>query len=730
MNMQVQDYTPNPEGPFPPLPDPLPPFPEPPLPFPFPQPFPQPFPPVIPQPPLWPPFQIRSLRCGCYLVNYKPNGSSLVTFDGTMRVECHGSGRTASGDLYQRPILWLPNPPRIPPFPPFPPFPPLPPIPILLPGPNPASGIPILSRNQYRYYLRVTQILEYFTFGNSFTLGFEMHRFTKASGPWSSGGTWANEGAFTAQMSWQAAPAGYPSGGDYLSGDVKNSSGTVVGKLTMGWVSSYLRKATIELDRVSQSEALLNNGAGETWTTIGNAIGWDLTVDESSTNITEPSGESWSDAECHAEMLASRDASNLDAEWRYHVLAVRRLDSTSRGIMYDAYGGDSNSIPREGCVVASHWTIPNTNSWGLVQGMRFGTATGPYFRTAVHETGHAMGLYHNTADLGFMNTTDVIANASLNPGSLAFPNNVQWSYNGEDAKRLRHMPDIYVRPGGVPFGTSYASTPISPTDMSLEVNGLELRVVPLLEAVPLGAPVRVNIELVNVSDQVLYGPSTLSMKSGLVKGSVAGPTGAVRTFQPILLCVEEVPLEPLEPGQSIHHSLTLLRGGQGALFAMPGPHRIQVVAHWDVGGIEATVVGEADVMVTSAVDDEHAEIALRVLTTPDTLLTLVFGGDHLEEGIETIQAAVENSVLKPHFAFIEAKRIGERFGKRKANLRAASQLIEDSTVMSHAEIKRAAEIVKAEGGDNAASKNIANVLKNKADAFDAGDEVKELVDSL
>jgi hypothetical protein len=576
----------------------------------------------------------------------------------------------------------------------------------------------------------VTQILEHFTFGNSFTLGFELHRFTKTSGGWSAGGTWTNEGAFTALMTWQAAPAGYPSGGDYLAGDVKNSSGTVVGRLTMGWVSQYLRKATFEMDRVAQSEALLNNGAGVNWQTIGNGIDWDITVDDSDGNIVEPSGESWSDAECHAEMLARRDASNLDIEWRYHVLAVRRLDSTARGIMYDAFGGDSNNIPREGCAIASHWTIPNSAEWGLVQGARFGTATGPYFRTAVHEAGHAMGLYHNTADLGFMNTTDVIASSSLTPGSLPFPNNIQWSYNAEDAKRLRHMPDIYVRPGGLPFGTSYASTPISPTDLSVDVVGLSLKVEPLLAAVPLGAPVRVKVELSNINDEPLLAPSTLSMQSGLVKGTVADPTGKIRTFQPILLCVEEFPLAPLAPGESIRHSITLLRGAQGALFPMPGPHRIQVEVHWDAGGMEAMITAEADVMVTPLVDEEHAEAALKVLTTPDALLTVVLGGDHLPEGIEAIQKALDSPVLRPHFAFIEAKRVAERFGKRKPNLKAAAELINEATVMSPAEIKRAVGLVKAAEADNASGKNIANTLKRKADTMDAADEVKELVESL
>jgi hypothetical protein len=53
-----------------------------------------------------------------------------------------------------------------------------------------------------------------------------------------------------------------------------------VGRLTMGWVSSYLRKATVEIDRVPQSESPLNNGGAVTWRTVGDGIGWDITVDE------------------------------------------------------------------------------------------------------------------------------------------------------------------------------------------------------------------------------------------------------------------------------------------------------------------------------------------------------------------------------------------------------------------------------------------------------------------
>jgi hypothetical protein len=215
-----------------------------------------------------------------------------------------------------------------------------------------------------------------------------------------------------------------------------------------------------------------------------------------------------------------------------------------------------------------------------------------------------------------------------------------------------------------------------------------------------------------------------------VKGFVADPAGALRSFSPLLLCVEDLPLTALQPGESIKHSITLLRGAQGALFPMPGPHQITVEVHWDSGGLVAVVVGTTDVMVTSVVDEGHAQAALKVLSTPDALLTLVLGGDHLEDGIAAIQAAMDDPTLRPHFAYVEAKRVGRRFDKRKANLRMAAQLLDESTVMSPAEIEKAVELVKAEGADTAPGKEITKTLKSKAGTMNVSEDIKSLVDSL
>jgi len=591
-----------------------------------------------------------------------------------LRVEAHSAGRTASGDLYQRRVILLP-------------FPPGPPHPILLPPPNPANGIPILSRSQYRFYLRVTQILENVTIGNSFQLGFEMWRFTAPN-------SWTLEGAFSAQMTWITAPSGYPSASDYLEGDVKNASGAVVGRLKIGWLSKYYRRVLVEIDTVSGSEQPLDNGAGIGWQQVFETLGWNVAIKLSDTNVAEPSGAGWSDAEMHAAMLARRDPISLDTEWRYHILAVKQIDSTPRGIMYDVGGTDSNNVPREGVGISTHWIIPDTPEWGLVRGQRFGAAKAPFFRTAVHELGHAMGLFHTTVDNGFMNTTDVIAASAttMNP----FPTNIKWNYAEVNLKQLRHYPDVFVRPGGTAFGTASTTTPpISPTDRIVEIPGLELRVAPLLGEVPIGAPVRVNISLVNQGQTVQRVPARLSLKTDFVRGWVSGPSDTVRSFSPVIRCIEDQPMTELQPGNEISDSLTLLRGAQGALFPSSGLYEVTVEVRWDVGPMEAVVRGSATVLVTSARNAEHAAAAHKVLATPDTHLVIVLGGDHLHEGINAIETALDDPVLRPHFAVIEAKRLAQRVGKRPPQLSKAAALLDQHTVMSGAELGKLAKLVKA-----------------------------------
>lgn len=134
-------------------------------------------------------------------------------------------------------------------------------------------------------------------------------------------------------------------------------------------------------------------------------------------------------------------------------------------------------------------------------------------------------------------------------------------------------------------------------------------------------------------------------------------------------------------------------------------------------------------MVTAAVDTVHADAALKVLTTPDTLLTLAFGGDHMQQGIEAIGAALTNDVLRPHFAYVEAKRTAMRFGKRKANLKAAADLIDETTVMSPAEFREAVRMVEGDA-KSAGAVAMAAKLKARIAGSDVGEDVKAMVRCL
>jgi hypothetical protein len=628
----------------------------------------------------------RFLRPGCHLLDFTrelpATGSMPIHHVGTLRVEATEQGVVASGDLYFHGVTGGRRD--------------------LLPeAPDPSAGVPVFARGRYRSYVRVTG-LDADVAGADVALAFELHHHDERSN------TWTAEGPLSVRLTRTRAPAGYPSPDDHLRGDVLDTAGEHAGSLTVGWVSPFLRRAVVEIDRVADCERPLANGAGLDWRGIFGHFGWDLTVLESDDDLVEPEGETWSVPDLHAAVCARRDSADLDSEWRFWLVCVRRIETEDRGLMFDDRAGDSNNIPREGAAIASHWTIPEDDTWGSVKGMRFGAATDPYFRTALHEIGHATGLYHSGGGTSIMRPTDAI-------GGSRFPQNVSWSHLSADRRRLRHLPDIWVRPGGLPFGDGFETVPGLPEAAIAELDGVRLDVSALQESVPIGAPVRVELRLRNTLTQAVPTPADLSLKGGQARGSVVGPSGEARSFRPLLRRMEPRPLEDLAPGDERTSSMTLLRGAEGALFAVPGPHTIRVLAEWVIDGMAVRATGLTTVMVLPALDAAHGDAALRVLRTPDVLLTLAIGGDHLTDGIGAVHTALGSAALRPHYAYVEAKRLATPSGRRAPDLVRAAELIEPVTVMSAGEVDKATRLLVAgahRGGPPPA--RVVGVLRAKA----------------
>ena len=176
--------------------------------------------------------------------------------------------------------------------------------------------------------------------------------------------------------------------------------------------------------------------------------------------------------------------------------------------------------------------------------------------------------------------------------------------------------------------------------------------------------------------------------------------------------------------------MTLMRGAEGSLFGLVGVHEVHVEVHWESDEMIAHVAGSGMVMVTGAVDASYASAAHKVLSTPDAHLVLAIGGDHLTDGMEAIQAALESPVLRPHIAVVEAKRLGRRFGKRKPNIKAATAMVDAATAMSGTELGSLEKIVTEDGGGTNAAKEMTKTLKSKARNLSLSDAAQKAVDEL
>jgi hypothetical protein len=223
-------------------------------------------------------------------------------------------------------------------------------------------------------------------------------------------------------------------------------------RLQMGWVSPSLRQAVIEIDCVPGTYAPMDNGAGLDWRGVFAACGWEVSAIASDHDLAKAGTDPvWTAADARAAMMARRDRHDLDAQWRYYAVIAPTIQAPGKAHGHMFHGR------REALFVGGHSLFPDEPHYGALRGRRLDSAP-EFFRTVVHEVGHAMGLDHNAQGFHFMRPTPTIAEGA--PAGQPFPANVQWSFDPDDLHHLRHAPDILVRPGGAALGTETAGAPV------------------------------------------------------------------------------------------------------------------------------------------------------------------------------------------------------------------------------------------------------------------------------
>lgn len=579
-----------------------------------------------------------NLKAGCYRITFQPSPSALVTYRGTMRVEASGSNKTISGDLYRfRNIV----PPSA--------------FTMSADGDTDDSGtdgdvhrlsaistaqlaelagagllsprplgIPIYARRLYYSYLKVTGISQTPAFAPTpcqLTLTAQEHVYTQPPAGSFNGSFPADPGTRTVRIVLEEkspAPAGFV--GPYFEGRLYQA-GVDKGVVTMGWVSNSFRRATLEIDTLTGAVAPLPVGA-EDFRSVFATAGWNLSVVSDQVNIPVPAGvnanDCWSSGNLHNLMAGVRNPStDLDKEWRLHLIVVPGRLGCGRGVMYDQI-----VVPREGVASFCNDGYPSTDTsnYGAAANQQQRNIPRAFLRSACHEVGHGFNQIHQEgeggADNSIMTTTPSVANVLGGPASGApgvFPTNINLAFNTHVRRHLIHWPDPVVRPGGHTFNSGHGGAAIPSADLQrFGADELDLRL-NLSGSVELGEPLQLQWTLTNTSAAPIAVPSDLGLGAQHATLSVTGPDGRSRPMPSFVICTDGVSIEPLAPDAALSAETRLFWSTNGFAFATPGKHRVELRVAWVQAGVAFGVEASADVWVgypQSTTDNDAAALLL------------------------------------------------------------------------------------------------------------------------
>lgn len=604
-----------------------------------------------------------NLREGCYRIAFVPKGT-IRAFYGTMRVDMAGGKTTISGDLYRfRRIPYYTSPER---------------AEVLATarkrlaerigplsssalgalsttgpatlGPRPLN-IPIYPRNRYYSYLKVTNIQRppLYSHGRcELTLTAQEYVYTQPPAGSFDGSFPSAPGTRTVTivLRQKPAPAGFTS--SYFEGKLYEN-GVERGTFIMGWVSTFFRRATLEIDVLTGAVGPQAVGT-EDFASIFAKAGWKLNVIRDQTNVPVPANVNanacWSSADLHALMTTIRNpATNLDTVWHMHLMVVPATMGCGRGVMYDTIG-----VPREGVASFCDDGYPTSNS------SNFGTAANKkqrdvpraFLRSASHEVGHGFNQIHQEqeagADNSIMTTTPSVADVLGGPTTGApgvFPDNINLVFNDHVRHHLVHFPDIVIRPGGMTFGSGHSSSVPEADRYYFEPDELALTLDPVEPHIELAEPLELHWTLKNASRHELPVPSDIGIEAQHAFVTVTDPRGRSKLMPSFVIRTDPVSIRPLEPGKGLKAETRVFWSSRGFAFTEPGRYIVEVRIVWTADGTPLGVKASTEIWVNYPKTDAENEAAATLLHPEVGKYVALGGGDHLVEAVNRIHQVAE-----------------------------------------------------------------------------------------
>lgn len=618
------------------------------------------FPPQLPPIPPIKPCQLN-FRDGCYALTVRPAGAARP-WVGTLRVDRGGPASGSdklivSGDLYRSPVPVIGNDS---------------PASFISEGSNVSSAavaasspagigipfrprIPIYPRNMYHSYLSGSRLsVPAFTVGHltcKVTIEAEQFDYTHP-------GSGFHKGSFPAAASRtlrfvldKLPPGPIIFGGPRFAGRYFEG-GVDKGSVHLTWVSSFLRRAVLEIDTltgaVAPAPVPATGGSGtEYFDTVFAGAKWDLTVLQDQAGVAVPAGvnpnQCWTSGNLHNLMTAVRKpATNLDAEWRTHLVVVPAAMGCSRGVMYDQIG-----VPREGSASFSNDGYPKSNSsnFGAAENQQQRNVPRAFLRSATHEVTHAFNQIHQEqetmADNSIMTTTPSVADVLGGPATGApgvFPDQINLGFNPTVRNHLAHMPDPVVRPGGWPFGSWFGSLTQAGDREWFNDDELALAVSVDTSNAAFGAPVGLTWTLTNTGATALTVPTDIGLEGLFGTLTVTDDRGNTREVRPFVINCETVKLDTLEPGDNLTAGYRVFWSTEGFALDRPGRHTLTIAVCWSANGVPVGVSNSADVWVDHPTSDrENADAAL--VMHPEVGKWVALGGDayHLTDATERLR---------------------------------------------------------------------------------------------